>query len=414
MKKIKRILIINKFLFANGGSETYIFQTGDQFRKMGCEVQYFGMEAPDRVVGNDLDLYTDAMDFHTGKLSKLLYPFKIIYSREAYRKLMCVLQHFQPDMVHVNNFNFQLTPSILYAVKNYKRQTKRQVAVIMTAHDSQLVCPNHLMTIPTSGKQCFDCRNGKYRNCVKNKCIHNSTLKSILAAAEGYLYRWKKTYDLFDFIICPSDYLRGCLDTDRILKKKTITLHNYIGISNREQYTVEEKGNYILFFGRYSEEKGISLLAEICKRLPDIPFVVAGDGPYREQLEELSNIENLGFLNGDELYRTIAKAKLVLFPSRCNENCPFSVMEAIYLGTPVMGSRLGGVPELISDSETGYLMADGDTQAWTDKISWLWNHQDILKTLSENCRGISFDTLPEYCEKLITFVEQRISNGAEK
>ena len=112
-----KVLIVNKFLHPNGGSETYIFEVGKQLQKMGHQVEYFGMEHEGRVVSNRLDCYTGNMDFHTGKLQKLRYPFQILYSTEAAKKIRKVLDDLQPDVVHVNNFNFQLTPSILYAIR---------------------------------------------------------------------------------------------------------------------------------------------------------------------------------------------------------------------------------------------------------------------------------------------------------
>ena len=140
-----KILIVNKFLYPNGGSETYIFRLGEQLQKMGHEVQFFGMEHEGRIVGNRVESYTSDMDFHTGRFARILYPFKIIYSREARRKIRKVLEDFGPDAVHLNNFNFQLTPSILYEIDKYRRKTAGKVKIVFTAHDSQLVCPNHLM-----------------------------------------------------------------------------------------------------------------------------------------------------------------------------------------------------------------------------------------------------------------------------
>ena len=78
-----RVLIINKFLYPNGGSETYIFKLGEALEQHGHEVQYFGMEHEGRCVGNRVNAYTSGMDFHGGsKLSKLTYPIKTIYSKE--------------------------------------------------------------------------------------------------------------------------------------------------------------------------------------------------------------------------------------------------------------------------------------------------------------------------------------------
>ena len=123
--------MVNKFLYPNGGSETYIFRLGEELTRLGNEVQYFGMEHEGRIVGNRAGCYTSDMDFHGGGLQKLVYPFKIIYSVEARRKIRRVLEDFQPDVVHLNNFNFQLTPSILYEINRYSRKRKKIRIVFM-------------------------------------------------------------------------------------------------------------------------------------------------------------------------------------------------------------------------------------------------------------------------------------------
>ena len=134
------ILIINKFLHPNGGSETYIFKLGKQLEELGHRVEYFGMEHEGRCVGNRAEAYTSDMDFHGGsKLSKLTYPLKTIYSREARKKLRLVLEDFKPDVCHVNNFNYQLTPSILLEIAAWRKKEKKSCPIIYTAHDLQLV-----------------------------------------------------------------------------------------------------------------------------------------------------------------------------------------------------------------------------------------------------------------------------------
>ena len=141
-----KILIVNKFLHPHGGSETYIFKLGEQLKSLGHEVQYFGMEHPKRCVSNSADQYTSYMDFHGGnKLKKITYPIKTIYSAEARRKISIVLEDFKPDVIHINNFNYQLTPSILYAAVNYRKKADKKVKIIFTAHDYQLICPNHML-----------------------------------------------------------------------------------------------------------------------------------------------------------------------------------------------------------------------------------------------------------------------------
>ncbi len=393
-----KILIVNKFLHPNGGSETYIFKVGEQLQQMGHEVQYFGMEHEGRLVGNQAGSYTADMDFHTGKLRKLIYPLTVIYSASARRKLRPVLDQFQPDAVHLNNFNFQLTPSILYEIKKYAKASGRTIKIIYTAHDSQLVCPNHLMQNPITGERCSQCLESGSLCCVRNKCIHGSRAKSLIGAVEAILYKRLRTYDKIDTIICPSNFLKKKLDTDPVLRNKTMVMPNFVDQQQQEP-TVKE--DYVLYFGRYSAEKGITTLLKACAALPDIPFCFAGSGAYAEAIASGSNIKNMGFLSGKELFIAIAAARFSIFPSECYENCPFTVMESLICGTPVIGSALGGTPELLEEGVTGELFAGGNDKELAEKISALWADRERLERYTENCRSVEFDTVQEYCQKLI-------------
>ena len=396
-----KILMVNKFLYPNGGSETYIFQLGEFFNSHEHEVQFFGMEHEGRIVGNHAESYTTDMDFHTGKLKKLLYPFKILYSAEARKKIRKVLHDFEPDVVHLNNFNFQLTPSIIYEVRAFEKKNNTKIKLVYTAHDGQLVCPNHLMRIPSTGELCMRCTNGNYFACTRNRCIHDSRLKSLLGSMEAYLYKKLHTYRKLDTILCPSEFLKNQLDKYEDLASKTQVLHNFCG----QTEAVFEKEEYVVYFGRYSEEKGIGLLLQICAELPDISFVFAGDGPLKGEIRKVDNITDVGFQTGDKLKEIVGKAQFCIFPSQCYENCPFSVMEAQIYGTPVVASEIGGVPELLRDKETGLLCTPGDKEEWKRKLLSLWNHRETLERMQENCRNVRFDTVEEYCNKLMKIYE---------
>lgn len=301
-----KILLVNKFLHPNGGSETYIFGLGEQLRKMGHEVQYFGMEHAGRAVGNRVESYTSDMDFHGGGLQKLFYPFKIIYSFEARKKLRPVLQDFMPDVVHLNNINFQLTPSVIDEVRSFEKKSGKSIRVVFTAHDYQWVCPNHMMMIPKSGKLCFACQGGHFGNCTKNRCIHGSAARSFIGTLEAAFYRWRKTYGRVDKIICPSVFMKKQLDTEPLLADKTLALHNFVPESGKKgslAQTEEENSSvragdagedaawsrlrqrlperYALYFGRFSKEKGVETLLHVCKNMTNVSFVFAVTGPMQ-------------------------------------------------------------------------------------------------------------------------------------
>ena len=408
-----KILMVNKFLYPNGGSETYLFETGKQLQKMGHEVQYFGMEHEGRIVGNHAESYTSGMDFHSGKLAKLTYPFRILYSTEARRKIRRVLDDFQPDAVHLNNFNFQLTPSILMEIEKYRKQSGRAVRILYTAHDYQLVCPNHMMRVPETGKNCERCLERGFWQCAAHRCIHNSRLRSVLGSMEGSLYRRLGTYRFLDCMICPSRFMKEKLDQNPLFAGKTVAMHNFVGgAEDRAIHAGDEaslagdggtteKKEYVLYFGRFAEEKGIRTLLNACGKLPEIPFIFAGSGPLEAEVSRADNVKNLGFQTGDALKKLIAEAAFSIYPSEWYENCPFSVMESISFGTPVVGADIGGIPELVEQGRTGELFASGDVDKLCDKIWKLWNDRQLLSEYTENCRKKSFDTVEEYCEKLV-------------
>ena len=406
-----KVLLVNKFLYPNGGSETYIFRLGEELQKRGYEVQYFGMEHEGRIVGNRIDCYTSDMDFHTGKLQKLLYPFKIIYSFEAKRRMGRVLRDMNPDVVHLNNINFQLTASVIYAVRAYEKRTGRKVKIVYTAHDYQWVCPNHMMRVPATGKICFDCRGGYFGMCTKNRCIHNSRAKSLLGTIEAKYYMLRRTYGMVDVIVCPSEFIKRQLDTSPLLEEKTVMMRNFVERAEENCSGTGEavkQGDYVLYFGRFSEEKGIGTLLAACEALPDIPFVFAGTGPLAEQVSKVKNVENRGFVTGEALHRLIAGARFSVYPSEWYENCPFSVMESQMYGTPVLVSDLGGAPELVQAGRTGELFRGGDAEELTAHIRELWDQPDLCRTYRENCKEIKFDTIGEYCDKII----RNVYNGS--
>ena len=423
-----KVLIINKFLYPNGGSETYIFKLGEFLQSIGHEVQYFGMEHEGRCVGNRVEAYTSDMDFHNGsKLSKLTYPIKTIYSREARTQIRKVLDDFCPDVCHLNNFNYQLTPSMILEIVKWRRRTGNKCKIIFTAHDYQLICPNHMMNNPATHANCEKCVGKHFGNCVKGKCIHGSFAKSLVGAMEAVFWNTLGTYKYIDKIICCSEFMKRKMDTNPLFKDKTVAIHNFIekpGVveskadgqqvdaieSVAEENEVAAKGaavatdDYVLYFGRFSWEKGVRTLIEAAKRLPEIKFVFAGSGEYAKDMEGIPNIENVGFKSGSELDMLIRKAKFSVCPSEWYENCPFSVMESQARGTVVIGARIGGIPELVIDGENGLLFESGNVESLSEAITKLWNDEVLLKKLENACEAIERDDVAQYVEKYMKIV----------
>jgi glycosyltransferase involved in cell wall biosynthesis len=194
------------------------------------------------------------------------------------------------------------------------------------------------------------------------------------------------------------------MDTNPIFEEKTVAIHNY---SEKEERKAGKKENYVLYFGRFAKEKGVRILLEATKRLPDISFVFAGSGPLEDEVrtfaDKADNVSFVGFKTGDELKKLVSQAMLSVYPSEWYENCPFSVMESINLGTPVLGSDIGGIPELVG--YCGLLFKPGDIEDLTNKICSVWSDRESLKKMTDNCSKNDFESLEEYAERFVSLLE---------
>ena len=190
------------------------------------------------------------------------------------------------------------------------------------------------------------------------------------------------------------------LEASKIYNGKTIAIHNYIELKKLEHY---DKENYILFFGRLSDEKGLRIFLEVCKELKNIKFKVAGTGPLQSLCGNFSsNVEYVGFKTGKDLEQLISKAKFSVYPSIWYENCPLSILESESLGTPVITANYGGMKELVDDGETGILINKIDKDSLKNAIMSLYNDDKKINEMSKKCiekreKMISMD---QYCKKL--------------
>ncbi len=363
------------------------------------------MQSNKNVVGNELNLYTSEMDFRAKSFKSLIYPFKIIYSFEARRKMKKIIKKFKPDVIHLNNINFQLTPSIIQIAY------KMKVPIVQTVHDYQMICPNHLLF--SNNKICNKCISSTKWNCAKYNCIHGSKLKSIIGTLEGILYtKILHPYEKIDKYICPSDFLKNkLLEANKIYDNKTITMCNFMDL--KQDYQEYKKENYVLFFGRLSEEKGIEILLEACKELPNIKFKIAGSGPLEEKCKGISNVEYVGFKTGKELEDIIGKAKFSVYPSIWYENCPLSILESQSLGTPVVTANYGGMKELVEDEKTGILIEEMTKENLKNEIYKLYNNDNKIDEMSKECvnKRNKIITLEKYCNRLIEIYNETIDNS---
>lgn len=377
-----KVLMVNKFHYLKGGSEKYYFELAELLREHGHEVAFFSMKDEKNIKTDCKEYFVEPIDLNTGSKLKAL---DVIYSKENKKKMEEALDEFKPDIVHLNNFQRQLSASIIDPIKS------RNIPIVFTAHDVQAICP--AITMMDNDKNiCEECMKGKYLNCIKKKCNKGSTLKSIVGALEGYYYRTKNIYTKkIDFIITPSEFYREKMIEDGIPENKIKALHNFVELKDYDLEVSDEE--YALYFGRLSKEKGILNLINAFTKLKEGKLYIAGEGPEKETIEKIikeNNLEDriklLGFLNADQMKDTIRKCKFVIVPSIWYENCPYSVMETLAIGKPVIGANIGGIPELVKNEQSGFTYKYDDIDELANKMETLFNNEDLVSKYGVNAK----------------------------
>ena len=135
--------------------------------------------------------------------------------------------------------------------------------------------------------------------------------------------------------------------------------------------------------------------------MPEIKFVFAGKGPLEDEIDAMGNIENVGFQKDDTLNALIKNALFSVYPSEWYENCPFSVIESMMLGTPVLGADIGGIPELIDNNVNGELFGSGDVTDMKDHILKIWSNRNIAEVYCRNLQRLKFDCAEDYAKKIL-------------
>jgi len=341
-----KILQVNKFLYPKGGSETYMFELSNALKEKGYSIEYWGMKDEKNSVKDTYNCFVNNIDFSAlSMVEKFSSSFSTIYSIESKNKISIILDKFKPDIVHIHNFNFQLTPSILSEIK------KRGIKIVYTAHDSQLICPYHRLYNFQKDAICTKCIDGSFSNCIKERCFDGSLMKSTIGSLESYFYHKLDYYNKYiDSIISPSKFLADKLS--HLYTKKIEVIPNFVKLEFDED---TEKEDYILYFGRVSKEKGIiDILSFFDKN--KILLKIIGNGSEVDSIIDSKFIEYLGPIYGDALFPHIQKAKFVIQPSIWYENCPMTIIESFACATPVVGAKHSGFLELIEEGTNGFLI----------------------------------------------------------
>lgn len=374
-----KVLQANKFFFRNGGSETVMFQERDFLLAQGHEVIDFSMDDPRNFESPYRDHFVANQDYRgpQGKLAKLRTAAQFIHSGGAARKMYALVRETRPDIVHCHNIYHQLTPSIIGAAK------RGGAKVVLTLHDYKPVCPvyNRLR----QDKPCSDCLDGAFSNVLKHRCANGSLGKSALLYAEATVQKWLGNYEQVDAFIAPSRFMAEAI-AHRVPESRSRLLYNGVDLDGIQPSQTDE--GYALFLGRLSPEKGVeTLLKAHAAAQGKWPLHIAGTGPLEETLKlKYPQAKFLGHISGEQLQHTLEGAAVVVVPSECYENCPMSVLEAMAYGKPVIGSRMGGIPELVVDGATGLLFQAGDAYDLQSRLDQVMQDLTLRQRLGAQAR----------------------------
>ena len=348
-----KVLLVNKFHYRKGGSETYYFTLAEALQKRGHEVVFFAMQDRENNLPCKQESYFVSNASVRGSIrSKLNMALHLTYSKEAHANMKRLLTDEKPDLVILNLVHRQLTLSILDAIREYDPK----LPIFWIMHDLIAVCPAYSMR-DGRGNICEKCLQGSFRPCVENRCIKGSLPMSLLAKYEADFIRRKKWYDQVTLYICPSEFYRKKLTEGRFTSRPMVTLRNPLPPDTVCEAATEDQG-YVLYFGRLSPEKGVGMLIEAAK-LCGCPLVILGTGPMEAALKaQAGNCPHIsfgGFQTGKALTDYVKNSRCVVLPSQWYENGPYSAMEAMALGKPLIVSDNGGLPELVEDGVNGFV-----------------------------------------------------------
>ncbi len=350
-------LSIHNYYYPRDGSSNCFLGQNRLLENAGWEVVPFSMQHPNNLSTRWGDYFVDNIEMggNYSLFGKANRAVKTIYSFEARRKISKLIDQVNPDIVHAHNIYHHLSPSVLSEVKS------RNIPIILSLHDLKLLCPAYTMM----GKNgiCEKCKDNKAYQLIKNRCIKDSMLLSSIIYMERCVHdlldSYRKNVDYFRVI--SKFYLQKFMEWGWDTTNFTY-IPNFVYSENiTPEYT---PGNYFVYFGRLSREKGLFTLLKAAS-IAKVKIVIVGSGPEKDSLIQCAekmrvDVKFPGYLQGVNLYNAIRSARATVLPSEWYENAPMSIIESYALGKPVIGADIGGIPELIKENATGVLFHSGD------------------------------------------------------
>jgi glycosyltransferase involved in cell wall biosynthesis len=355
----------------------------NRYQHTGGEYAVFAAEkAMLRRYNHPIFEYVEHNDRING-ISPLKAATNTIWSCSSQNKLRQFIRETSPDIAHFHNTFLLISPSAYHACRS------AGVPVVQTLHNYRLLCPT--ATLFRQGKVCEDClKKTPPWPGVLHKCYRGSAAQTLIVALMLTLHRWMRTWSQqVDVYIALTEFARRKFIEGGLPAEKIVVKPNFI---HPDPGGATGKGNYALFVGRVSSEKGLQTLIQAWQGLKGIPLKIVGDGPLLDELhtavelEDLNQVELLGRLSHKQVLVLMRDACFLVFPSECYEGFPMTIAEAFACGVPVIASRLGGMAEIIRDLYTGLRFEPGDPTDLATKVDWAWSHPRRMTEMGKNAR----------------------------
>lgn len=350
-----KILQINNCHNRRGGADTVYLNTIKLLKTHGEEVIEFSQKSELNEKSEYSDFFVENFDVLRLPLhQKILKTPRQLYSTEAAKKLSELIEKDKPDVAHIHLYKGVLTASILPVLK------KNKIPVVITLHDYSLLCPRNLL-LNGDNKICEKCITSTTLHCIIDRCNRKNIFYSTISFLEYNINNIVFTPESsFDKIIAVSQFSYKKHQLRKNLQEKLVQLYNFFPDIKQKEVNVK-RGNYYLYFGRLSVEKGLGTLIDAFGKLgKDFPLKIVGTGPLESEIKnkintnKFTNIDMVGYKSGNQLDDLVKNCSFIIIPSECYENNPMTIIEGYALGKPVIGSKKGGIIELITDNITGY------------------------------------------------------------
>jgi len=391
-----KILILHNRYKVSGGEESVVASEAQLLKEKGHDVILY--ELSNSRIAQEMIF------------KKIFLPLRIIWSLSAYRQVRKLLRKQKPDIVHVHNTFFIMSPSVYYACRD------ERIPVVQTLHNYRFICP--LGTLYRQGKICRECLDKGIFSSLKYNCGSKPVFWKMAMLPALKLHYMNNTFKkMIDTYIVLSDFSRVQFERSGFDSGKIKTKPNFISFD--PGFSSETK-EYALYVGRFSPEKGVDSLVKAWEGIDFLPLKIIGRGDCKRlsdyALAHSINVEFLGEKNNDEVFSYLKKAHFLIVPSLCNENFPRIIVEAFACGIPVLASDNGALSVIIKNRQTGMLFNPLDKEDLISKIKFLKENNSMVKKMGENARGefLANYTADKNYEMLISIYNETLEKCAKR